>query len=233
MTAAPQHADKPPQAIIFDWDNTLVDSWPVIGDALNTTLKAFGHHPWTDAEVRTRVRKSMRESFPELFGDRWQDAADVFYERYGAIHAQLIEPIPGIDAMLSQLTDMGIYLAVVSNKTGDFLRTEADHLGWQGHFGRLVGAYDAKRDKPATEPVHMALEGGPRFDGPRNTGDVWFAGDTDIDMECAINANCLPVLLRQNAPEKGEFDIFSPRYHFQTGQELCKQLLTLYAGHGI
>ena len=27
-----------PCAILFDWDNTLVDSWPTILDALNTTF---------------------------------------------------------------------------------------------------------------------------------------------------------------------------------------------------
>jgi phosphoglycolate phosphatase len=31
-----------PKAVIFDWDNTLVDSWPVIHHALNETLEAYG-----------------------------------------------------------------------------------------------------------------------------------------------------------------------------------------------
>ncbi len=225
--------ERRPKAILFDWDNTLVDSWPVIGDALNTALTTFGHDPWSPEQVRSRVRKSMRESFPELFGDKWQDAADVFYARYGAIHADLIEPINYIADMLVELTEMGIYLAVVSNKTGHFLRTEADHLGWAHHFGTIIGAFDAEKDKPAIEPVHLAMVGGPDLGDPWDRADIWFVGDTDIDMECAINANCTPVLLRQNEPEDGEFDVFSPQYQFQTGQALCKSLRTLYADTGI
>ena len=31
-----------PTAIIFDWDDTLVDNWESINSALNTTLKAMG-----------------------------------------------------------------------------------------------------------------------------------------------------------------------------------------------
>ena len=31
-----------PQAALFDWDNTLVDTWPVIHEAMNTTLSAMG-----------------------------------------------------------------------------------------------------------------------------------------------------------------------------------------------
>ena len=58
-----------PRAFLFDWDNTLVDSWPIIHDALNVTLTAFGKEPWSLDETRSRVRKSMRDSFPKLFGD--------------------------------------------------------------------------------------------------------------------------------------------------------------------
>jgi phosphoglycolate phosphatase len=216
-----------PRAILFDWDNTLVDSWPVIGDALNTTLNAFGHKPWTAEEVRTRVRKSLRESFPALFGDRWKEAADVFYARYGAIHADLVQPIPGISEMLSELDEMGIYLAVVSNKTASYLRAEADHLGWARYFGQIVGATDAPQDKPAPDPVHMALVGGPTFDDNWNISDIWFVGDTDIDMECAANANCTPILLRKHPPEENEFANFPPVWKFQNGQALCKRLRTL------
>ena len=145
-----------PRAVLFDWDNTLVDSWPTIADALNTTLAAFGHAPWTMAEVKTRVRHSMRDSFPKLFGDAWEAAGQVFYERYRQIHVEKLTPIAGAGDMLAELAEAGIYLAVVSNKKGEFLRREADHLGWARHFGRLVGALDAARDKPALDPVLLA-----------------------------------------------------------------------------
>ena len=70
-----------PRAVLFDWDNTLVDSWATIADALNTTLQTFGHAPWTMAEVKTRVRKSMRDSFPKLFGARAAEAGRGFFPR--------------------------------------------------------------------------------------------------------------------------------------------------------
>jgi phosphoglycolate phosphatase len=229
LTSLPNSPAHRPKAIIFDWDNTLVDSWPVIGDALNTTLTAYGHEPWTPNEVRSRVRKSMRESFPDLFGDKWQDAAELFYARYGEIHAELIEPIDGIEEMLAELTACEIYLAVVSNKTGKYLRLEADHLDWTRYFGPIIGAMDAKQDKPAKDPVLLAMQDGPILGDPWNPNDIWFVGDTDIDMECALNANCTPVLLRKNTPEPGEFDTFPPQFEFQTGQALCKSLRTLYA----
>jgi phosphoglycolate phosphatase len=209
-----------PKAILFDWDNTLVDSWPVIHDALNVTLAAYGLEPWTLAETRQRVRKSMRDSFPALFGERWEEAGEVFYERYAAIHIEKIVAAPYAPEMLRHLHAQGIYLGVVSNKKGDFLRREAAHLGWDRYFGRLVGALDAERDKPAREPILLALEGSGIAPGRM----VWFAGDADIDMECAANSGCIPVLIREEAPKNEEFPNFPPEWHFGACLALCKHL---------
>ena len=122
--------------------------------------------------------------------------------------------------MLDDLKQAGIYLGVVSNKMGDYLRTEAAHLGWDSHFSRIVGAFDAKNDKPATDPVHLALAGSGMDPGPR----VWFAGDADIDLECALNAGCVPVLVRKNDPEPGEFDNYPPALHFRECLALSKRV---------
>ena len=212
-----------PQAILFDWDNTLVDSWPTIHDALNVTLTAFGLEPWSLDETRSRVRKSMRDSFPQLFQDKWREAGDVFYERYAAIHVDKLRPIDGAQEMLESLSRSGIYMGVVSNKKGDFLRLEAEHLGWDRFFGALVGALDTDQDKPAADPVDLALGTSGIAKGPR----VWFAGDADIDMECAYNAGCTPVLVRDSAPGPGEFNAHPPARHFPDCDALCKFINSL------
>ncbi len=180
-----------PGAVIFDWDNTLVDTFPVIRDALNTTLVAFGHSPWTMDETRRRVRRSARESFPELFGDDWESAMEVFYCRYYEIHTDELKIIAGARELIELLASRSIILSVVSNKRGDVLRTEVAHLGWTDYFSALVGANDAPRDKPARDPVDLALRGTNIQTGP----DVWFIGDADIDLECAKNADCTAILV--------------------------------------
>jgi phosphoglycolate phosphatase len=181
----------PPLAVLFDWDNTLVDNWLSIVDAMNATLVAMGHRPWDPAEARRRIRRSLRESFPLLFGDRWTEAQRIFYERFEAAHLNTLRPVPGADAMLERLGAAGLYLGVVSNKRGDLLRRESAHLGWNRHFGRVVGAGDAAQDKPAVAPVDLALDGSGIGRGP----DVWFVGDSPIDIDCARNAGCVAVLM--------------------------------------
>ena len=180
-----------PRAIIFDWDNTLVDSWGTIHDALNFLMAAMEKPLWTIEETRERVRLSLRDAFPAIFGDRWEEARQIYMDRFQAIHIERLTPLPGREAMLRQLSADGHYLAIVSNKTGAVLRAEAEHIGWSSLFGSIVGAGDAHTDKPHHAPVELALRPSGIAPGP----DVWFVGDTAVDMECAIAAGCVPVLL--------------------------------------
>ncbi|HML10598.1 MAG TPA: HAD hydrolase-like protein, partial [Stellaceae bacterium] len=147
-----------PRAIIFDWDNTLVDSWATIHEALNFLMAAMDRPSWTIEETRERVRLSLRESFPQIFGERWQEAQKIYLDRFRAIHLERLTPLPGRETMLRTLAAAGHYLAVVSNKTGAVLRNEAAHLGWSGLFGAIVGAGDAHADKPHGAPVELALK---------------------------------------------------------------------------
>jgi phosphoglycolate phosphatase len=180
-----------PRAILFDWDNTLVDTWTTIHEALNHVMAAMGKPLWSLAETRARVRLSLRQSFPLHFGDRWEEARGIYLERFRTIHLDRLCPLPGCAEMLAALATEGIFLGVVSNKTGALLRREAEQLGWAPYFGRIVGAGDAVADKPDPAPVRLALEPS----GADTGAGVWFVGDTGVDIECAGNAGCVSVLL--------------------------------------
>lgn len=183
-------ADRP-RAVLFDWDNTLVDNWISIHDALNTTFVALGREPWSLTEVRARVRASARETFPFLFGERAEEAMRIFHDRFEAAHLNTLTSLTGADDLLDMLDAAGIYLGVVSNKHGEFLRREARQLGWQNRFARLIGAGDASADKPSTAPIALALDGS----GIAPGASCWYVGDALIDIECARNAGCVAVLV--------------------------------------
>lgn len=204
-----------PRAVLYDWDNTLVDNWGTVRAALNHALVSFGHAPWSEAEARERIKQSMRDSFPRIFGERWTEARDAFYAYFEAHHLDHLRPLPGAQSLLRGFAERGIYQAVVSNKNGRFLRAEADRLGWTGYFGRLVGAQDAEFDKPHVAPVLMALQPAGIEPGP----DVWFVGDADIDMECAHGAGMVPVLI--GSGEGSGFGRFPPTHRYDTCHALC------------
>lgn len=199
----------PPRAVVFDWDNTLVDTWGILHRALNATLVEMGHAPWSLAETRARLRHSVRDGFPRLFGERAGEAERVFYAAFEAESRAGLTALPGAAALLDTLWARGVPMGVLSNKRGEHLRREIGWLGWDAFFVRAVGAGDASGDKPAPAALAAALPAA----GPADTR-VWLAGDTDIDLEAAHAAGCLPVLLRAHPPEGDEFANAPPALHF-------------------
>ena len=196
-----------PKAIIFDWDNTLVNTWPIIHEAMNNTFRDLKKPLWTFEQTKARVRKSMRDAFPEVFGEGWESAATLYQNYYRAIHLEQLEALPQAEEVLEQVKARGWFCVVVSNKKGVNLRKEVEHIGWGKYFDNVIGADDAPRDKPHTDPVHLAFEKSHIKPGP----DVWFVGDSDIDLHCALNTGCTAILYGESARDHAEYT----KTHFQ------------------
>ncbi|UUX50183.1 HAD family hydrolase [Nisaea acidiphila] len=209
-----------PNAILFDWDSTLVDNWPGVTAAMNAALNAFDLPSWTETEMRARAKRSMRDNFPTIFGARWEEARDVFYKAFEERHLSALQALAGAEDLLSALRDRSMLLGVVSNKNGDFLRAEAEVLGWSGYFHRIVGATDAKKDKPAREPVDLAL-----MDSGHSAGErVWFVGDSLVDLQCGIESGCTAVLIGDDPISEADLEKWPPAFHFADCDEMRRAL---------
>lgn len=181
-----------PRAFVFDWDNTLVDSWGAIGQAMNHTRAHFGLKTWSAEEIKRHCTRAARESFPDWFGENWQKAYQVYYEGFDAARkSRDISTTEGAEQLLKWLTSHKIPAFVVSNKRGDFLRDEAKRLGWEPYFVSIIGAQDAPFDKPHRAHVDHALS----FGHTTPDKDIWFVGDSEADMLCAQNSGCTPILI--------------------------------------
>ncbi len=209
-----------PSVLLYDWDNTLVDGWAGIAGALNATFAAFDKPLWTVEDTKNRVRVSLRESFPPMFGDRWEEARDIFYAAFDERHLEFVRPMPGAaDALIAAAAwPQGI----VSNKAGGFLRAEVTHLGWESHFRAVVGAGDAAADKPSPAPILMALD---RM-GRRADKTVWYLGDTALDMVAARAAGVTAVLVG-DASHDGGVEHAAPDIHFLSAYHLAAELRLL------
>jgi phosphoglycolate phosphatase len=210
-----------PAAILWDWDNTLVDGWAAIQAGLNAAFRAFDLPEWDRETVLARVRKSLPESFPPMFGAEWERARDIFYAEVRGCHLEVLSPMPGAAAAIAAAGALAPQ-AVVSNKQGALLRAEAAHLGWAARFGALVGAGDASADKPSPAPLLMALE---RIGVPASA-QVWYVGDTALDMQAARAAGCRAVLLG-DAAHDGGVNATTPDAVFADGHALQAHLLSL------
>jgi phosphoglycolate phosphatase len=221
--------NKFPKAIIFDWDNTLVDTWPLIHFAINQTMEKMGKELWSLDKVKTNIHKSMRESFPVLFGDNWQEAGEIYKSSYRSQHLAKLEFLSGAVELINFLCEKGIILFIISNKMGDTLRMEVSNLEISNKFFALVGAGDAAMDKPHSHPVDLALK-----DSNINpeTDLVWFVGDTITDIECAIKSSCQPILYGEgkNVPRDLVAQMAQkekPMLQFNSHQEILEKLRSL------
>ncbi len=178
-----------PQAVLFDWDNTLADTWPIIHEALHATFTAMGHEPWTIEKTKQNTHFSLRDAFPQMFGERWQEAREIYYQTFLKVHLDKLAILPQAVEVLEFLRSTGVFIGVVSNKTGAYLREEVAYLGWEHYFDVVIGATDAPTDKPTAAPLLLALK-----DSGISAGqEVWLVGDAITDIECAFNAGCTPV----------------------------------------
>lgn len=226
LTAAcgPQSGpDQRPTVLLYDWDNTLVDGWVGIAAALNAVFSAFAMPLWTAEDTRARARASLAESFPPVFGARWEEARDIFYAALTRHHLQHVRPMPGAAEALAAGRPWP--QGVVSNKSGKFLRAEVAHLGWAAHFGAVIGAGDATADKPDPAPIHLALG---RL-GAAADRSVWYLGDTALDMQAARAAGVTAVLIG-DAAHDGGVDRAAPDLHFRSAHALAARLGALAIG---
>jgi phosphoglycolate phosphatase len=209
-----------PSVLLYDWDNTLVDGWAGITAALNAVFSAFDKPLWTPEDTRNRVRVSLRESFPAMFGDEWERARDIFYDTLTQEHLDHVTPMPGVPELLVAGTPW--LQGVVSNKAGAFLRREVVHLGWSGFFGPVVGAGDAAADKPDPAPLLLALN----QMGRSASADIWYMGDTALDMQAARAAGLTAVLIG-DAAHDGGVERARPDIHFLNAATLHSRLREL------
>jgi phosphoglycolate phosphatase len=206
-----------PTALLYDWDNTLADGWAAITAALNAAFAEFAMPFWSEADTKARVRVALRDSFPLMFGDRWERARDIFYTAFARYHLDDVRPMPGAAEALSAGASWP--QAVVSNKAGSYLRAEVVRLGWQAHFRAVIGAGDALRDKPDPAPIHLALE----QLGHKASPSVWYMGDTALDMQTARAAGVTAVLIG-DAGHDGGVAQAAPHLHFTSALDLAARL---------
>ena len=180
---------------LFDWDNTLVESWTAIHGAWNATLADFGLPLITLAEIRDRVRLSAKESFPALFGAESERAIRLYRQHYQGLRTEP-EPLQAAESVLKFCQSSGISCGVISNKSDDFLQQEIAALGWQSYFPLgAVGAGKAPADKPDPLVLQYLMPAVEDFSG------FWYIGDTGVDLEFAQRCGMIGVLIGDNVRE--------------------------------
>lgn len=199
--------------ILWDWDNTLVDSFEVIFAAQNDMRIYYGMSPWTKEESKKAMNFSGRNLIKELVGTEKAEEARSFYLKAYEKRAADLQLKPFAKEVLQLFQKEGYVNILASNKTAVVLKKEASRLGVLDLFDRLIGAGDALEDKPSKIFTDKAMEGlSPDF--------IFSIGDGVADLKMAANYTNGIGILVGTSPLLPEFEGMKVSHHVSNLKQL-------------
>ena len=176
-----------PIAVIFDLDGTLLDTLGDIAAAVDHVLREDGLPTHDLGAYRAMVGQGSAHLISSALPQSKRDQATAYLRRFRARYdAHLVEqtvPFDGIEALLADLSDNDVPLAVLSNKPHAPTRRLVEALFDDGLFVDVVGQrpeFPLKPDPTTALLLRKAL-GVP-------AGQCLFVGDTEVDVQTALSA---------------------------------------------
>jgi phosphoglycolate phosphatase-like HAD superfamily hydrolase len=171
------------EAILFDWDGTLVDSLGAFHRANATVMAAFGLQ-FDEATYRRNYVPDWRQMYLRLGipEDRLAEANDL-WETTFAGGADLVVAFPGAAEALASLRDSGHALGIVTAGHRQVVLPQLERTGLAGLLPIRVFGDDLPVHKPDPAPLRRALEMAGADGRP---GDSAYIGDAVTDMQMAV-----------------------------------------------
>jgi phosphoglycolate phosphatase len=149
---------KPIGLLIFDLDGTLVNTLDDIAASVNHTLAHLGEAPVTRDAVRQYVGDGIEMLLQRSRGgkqSRLAEAVGVYkdhHRRHLVVRSALY---PSVEETLEHFKSLP--LAVLSNKTMEFVGPLLDGLGIRRYFKLIIGADSGLPLKPAPDAVQKIM----------------------------------------------------------------------------
>ena len=173
------------ELMIFDHDMTIVDSSYSIMAGFNYVARHEGLPEVSHELTMKYIAAPIPEFCRGLLGDYKPEWIKLYREATAGLEKTLIKPFHDTVPTLNKLHEMNIKTAVVSNRERP--RSALEHTGLDKYFERIVGAlepYGKLAYKPDPAMIEALLE-----DLKISKENAVYVGDSDIDIQTAINAN--------------------------------------------
>ena len=175
------------RGLVFDFDGTLVDSYPLIEEAFAHVMREHR----LDETARALFRQSRGLPLPEqmklVAPEIWEDLVATyrsFDARLG--HARVFRGIP---TLVRKLQQAGIPLGVVSCKRRALVEAELEAARLRAYFEVVIGYEDVTPPKPAPDPLLAAIA---RMGLSRSA--AMYVGDSMVDLKTGRAARVRTVL---------------------------------------
>ena len=169
------------EAILFDWDGTLVDTLGALYQANVAVMAAFDL-PFDDDLYRQHFTPDWRVMYRRLGvpDHRLQEANDRWLAAYGSGREASL--LPGAAEALARLAAAGRPLGLVTAGHRSVVEPQLDQFGLAGRFAVTVFGDDLPVHKPDPAPLRRAPETLGLGDRPAATV---YVGDVPDDMVMA------------------------------------------------
>ena len=170
-------------AILFDWDGTLVDSLGAFHRANAIVMESFGLT--FDIQIyRRNYTPNWREMYRRLgIPDDRLDEANDLWEATFADDGDAVIAFPGALSALERLRAAGAVLGIVTAGHREVVEPQLDRTGLGPLLPIRVFGDDLAVHKPDPEPLRLALR--LAGDGHRPETSI-YVGDAPTDMEMAV-----------------------------------------------
>lgn len=192
------------KAIIFDLDGTLIDSLEDIAVCMNQVLEELNipSHKIEDYKyfvgggisilVDNALDKNTDEETKELVTERFK----VVYDQ--KLHEKT-KPYEGIYELLDELVKLDFQIGILSNKPHEFTIEYAKNLFSKYNMQEIHGQ---KKEIPKKPDPIAAINIAKSFNTPCE--EVYFVGDTMVDMQTAVNAKMIGIGVLWGFRDKNE-----------------------------
>lgn len=172
----------PADAVIFDLDGVIVDSFAVMRQAFRIAYDEVvgpGEPPFEE------YCRHLGRYFPDIMRIMGLPLAlEKPFVRESYRLADQVTVFPGVRELLDDLNARGTRLAIATGKSGPRARSLLDRLGLLDRFDHVLGSDEVPRAKPAPDIVLRALE---LLRVP--AGRAVMVGDAVTDLASARGAN--------------------------------------------
>ena len=146
--------------VVFDWDGTLADTYPVISAAYDYTFDTLGlpRIPYDEVKRITSTLQN-KDTLGCIFGERKQEAADAYYSFIGKHHAATLEAMPGARSVLEYCRKHNITSILITNKKTLYVAEEIEKLGFSEFFDKVIAAGEYAEDKPQADEILVLGDG--------------------------------------------------------------------------
>ena len=190
-------------AVIFDWDGTLVDTLPAITQANAEVLGSYGVH-YDDAAYRAAYSPDWRGMYRRLGvpDSRIDEAGGRWLTAYRALMSEA-RAFPGVSRALARLREGGFTMGLVTAGDRAVVEHQLEATGLGVHLPVRVCGDDMPFAKPHPAPLLQALEELGLRDRPER---VIYVGDAPDDMRMARTVGARGIGIESILGERGDLE---------------------------